>query len=190
MISKLEIKRQIFHMATGIIFAVLLLFNIINEYHIFLFLCISISLSYLSITKKIPGIHYLLMHFDRPKDRTVFPGKGAIYIIIGILLSVVLFEKQIALAAIMILALGDSIGPLIGHFGRFKHPFNNTRYFEGLIAGIIAGFVGAWLFVPWTSALVASVIAMTVESIDEVKGMPINDNIVVPLIAGIILMIL
>ncbi len=190
MISKLEIKRQLFHMGAGLLMAALVSYDLINEYFLFLFLCFALFLSVMSRKYKIPIVWMALKNFDRDKDRKDFPGKGAIYSLVGYLLAIVLFPKDIALAAIMITALGDSIGPLIGHFGRYKHPFHNTRYFEGLIAGIFAGFFGAMFFVVWYRALIASTIAMIVESIDEVKGMPINDNIAVPIVAGIVLLLL
>ncbi len=190
MISKLEMKRQMFHILTGLFFLAILYFNIFNEYFIFLILCLGLGLSLVSRGKNIPIIDKFLKNFDRPKDFKEMPGKGAIYMIIGILTTILIFEKRIALASIMILTLGDSIGPMVGHFGRFKHPFSNVRYFEGLLAGIIAGTLGAMLFVVWWKALIASTIAMIAESIDEVKGEPIDDNVIMPIIAGVVLLLL
>ena len=46
---------------------------------------------------------------------------------IGAIISLFLFEKQIALASIMILALGDSFCHL-GKFGNLKHPFNDLKF--------------------------------------------------------------
>ena len=105
--------------------------------------------------------------------------------LIGALLAVILFEKDIALAAIIILALGDSFSRLIGPFGKIKHPFNNTKFLEGVIAGIIAAFLGAILFVKPSEAIIASFFAMMLEGVNLRLGkFKIDDNITIPLIAG------
>ena len=101
MISKLEIKRQLFHMFVGLTIAALVYYDLINEYYLFIFLCFSLFLSVMSRKYKIPFIGMMLHNFDRVKDRKYFPGKGSIYSIVGYLLTIVLFPKDIALATII-----------------------------------------------------------------------------------------
>ena len=129
MITKLELKRQTMHIFLGIIFIILLYFNILNEFYVFLILCLSFLFSNILKNHKIPIISFFLNHCERKKDMHEMPLKGTIYGLIGILVSIVIFPKNIALASIAILTLGDAIGPLIGHFGRIKHPFNNSKFF-------------------------------------------------------------
>ena len=187
MISKKELKRQIMHIVLGVVFIILLYFNILNEFYVFLILLLTLLFSNILRNHKIPLVSFFLHHCERKKDMKEMPMKGTIFGLMGVLLAIVIFPKNIALASITILTLGDSIGPLIGQFGKIKHPLNSKKYFEGLFAGIIFSFAGAIIFVPWIHALTASIIAMLAESFDEIKGMPINDNIIVPLVAGIVL---
>ena len=56
------------------------------------------------------------------------------------------------------------------------------------MAGAIAGFFGALLFVPWLYALIASLISMLIEGIDfEIKGFKVDDNLLIPIVAAIIM---
>ncbi|NQV09213.1 hypothetical protein HQ529_05155, partial [Candidatus Woesearchaeota archaeon] len=114
MINKLELRRQFFHMLLGLTAAVLIYFDIIETFFLIWLLVFGFIISALSLKRKIPVIHWFLERFERPEDMKVFPGKGALFAVFVILLSLLLFEKDIALAAIMILALGDSFGALIG----------------------------------------------------------------------------
>ena len=94
-------------------------------------------------------------------------------------------KKNIAMAAIMILALGDSVSRLVGPYGYLKHPFHSEKFLEGMIAGAAAGFLGALIFVSWLEALLASIIAMLIESIDlELNNFKIDDNLMIPVVAG------
>tara|TARA_Y100000310_G_scaffold342247_1_gene444649 strand:+ start:57061 stop:57648 length:588 start_codon:yes stop_codon:yes gene_type:complete len=188
MLTKLEIKRQLIHALLGIIIVVLLYFNLINATTLFVLSIAGLILSFLSRKFKIPVIHNFLQVFDRKKDLESFPGKGAVFYVIGAFIVVLIFPKEIAMASIMILALGDSISRLIGPYGYLKHPFHNEKFFEGVMAGAIAGFFGALLFVPWLYALIASLISMLIEGIDfEIKGFKVDDNLLIPIVAAIIM---
>ena len=100
----------------------------------------------------------------------------------------VLFEKDIAMAAIIILALGDSFSRLIGPFGKIKHPFNDKKFLEGVIAGMVAAALGAMLLVKPLEAIAASFFAMLLEGVNlRLFKFKIDDNITIPLIAGFVI---
>ena len=188
MLTKLEIKRQLIHTLLGIIIVILLYFNIINATILFAVSVIGLILSFLSKKFNIPVIYSFLQIFDRKKDLENFPGKGAVFYVIGAFVVVLIFPKDIALASIIILALGDSVSRLVGPYGYLKHPFHNEKFFEGVIAGAIAGFLGALFFVPWLYALIASSISMLIEGIDlEIKGFKIDDNLLIPIVAAVVM---
>ncbi len=112
---------------------------------------------------------------------------------LGAFVVVSTFDKSIAMASIMILALGDSLSHLVGkRVGKVKHPFSDTKFIEGHIVGAIIGALGAMLFVPPLTALVAASIAMFVEGIDVGGGASwiLDDNLVVPLTAGVVMFLL
>ena len=181
-----EIKRQIFHIYLGLTLIFLIHKDILNWFSLLLIITFGALVSFISAKINIPVISWFLDNFERPEVRKKFPGKGALSFFIGVFLVVLLFPKDIALASIMILTLGDSISHLIGkYFGKTKI-MSKTKLLEGTIAGIIIGFLGAILFVSYLEAFLASLIAMIVEAI-EIKYFRIDDNISIPVVAGLVI---
>lgn len=185
---RLEIKRQPFHILLGLLLIALIYYDLLNPMILLIIIIISIILSFL-IKKTKPRVIYKLLQFVEREDALEkIPGKGLIAYLIGTLLVILLFDKDIALASIMILALGDSFSRLIGPFGRIRHPFNNTKFLEGVIAGIVAASLGAMLFVRPFEAIIASFVAMLLEGIDlRVFRFKVDDNMAIPLIAGVVI---
>ena len=186
-ISDFEWNRQLFHIFLGIVFVVLYMYGLIGKSLILSLIVVGIILSYFSRTSKIPIICDLLNIFERKKERENFPGKGIIFYFIGVYVVLLLpFPKEVTLASIMVLALGDSVSHLYGlHYGKIKHPLSKTKFLEGTIAGFIAGFIGAFVFLPWYEALFASLAAMIVEAIEiKIGTQQIDDNLIVPLVAA------
>ena len=176
------------HIILGIAIVLLLNFNLINATYLFILFIFGLILSFLSTKLNIPVIHQFLRTFDREKDLEKFPGKGAIFYVLGAFIVVLVFPKDIALASIMILALGDSVSRLVGPYGYLKHPFHNEKFFEGVIAGAVAGFIGALFFVSWLPALIASSVSMLIEGIDfRIKKFKIDDNLLIPIVAGVVI---
>ena len=185
-INEFELNRQIFHILLGLVIVILLVYGFLSDEIILGLILIGILLSFLSKRIKIPIIHNLLQRFEREKEIRKFPGKGTIFYLIGVYISLLLFPREIAMASIMILALGDSISHLYGlHYGRIKHPLSSTKFFEGTIAGFIAGFIGAFVFLPWHEAFFASLAAMIAEAVEiKIGTEQVDDNLIVPIVAG------
>jgi len=188
MITKQELYRQFVHALLGIVIVIGYYFDIITPLVLFLLLIIAGITSILIRRIKIPVISWFIEKLEREDVKKDFPGKGMFFFFLGTLLCVKLFSKDIALASIMILALGDSVSHIVGvQFGRLRNIFNikGKKLLEGTIAGIIAGFVGALIFVPLTEALIGSLTAMIMEVIDiYLNDKQIDDNLIVPLVAG------
>ncbi len=191
-LTEFEFNRQIFHMFLGLTIVLLLRYGFINNNTILILILTGFILSFLSTKIKIPVIYSLLQKFERNKDIKRFPGKGIIFYFIGAYLSLILFPKEIAMASIMILALGDSVSHLYGlHYGRIKHPLSSTKFFEGTIAGFVAGFIGALIFLPLLEAFLASLAAMAVEAIEiKIGAEQVDDNLIMPVAAGIAVLII
>lgn len=183
-----ELRRQIVHMITGLTLLFLLYMEIIGEWTIFILLIIASVLSFVSLHFDVPFLKEILERYERDKDADRFPGRGPILMIVGILLSLRLFDQDIAYASIMFLSLGDSLSHLIGeHFGSRTNLFNKkgSKLLEGTIAGTLAGFLGALFFVVWYEALLGAVLAMVAEAVEiQLNRRPIDDNIIVPLAGG------
>lgn len=186
-----EVRRQLFHALFGIAIVLLLSKGYINAFLIAIITAAGLLLSLLSKKAELPAIAWFLDRFERKEERKRFPGKGAVLFMFGTLAAVLLFPKDIALAAIMILALGDSFSHITGRFfGRTKQPFS-VKLVEGTVAGIIFGFLGAVLFVGTIEAIAAAAIAMTIEAIEiRFRKTVIDDNLLVPLVAGAVIMVI
>ena len=185
--KELEAKRQLFHMLLGIAIVALLIYGLINKTHIFFLIIIGIIISFLSKKYKIPAICWFLRNFDREKDLKSFPGKGVIFYLIGVFLTLSFFPLDIAMPAILVLAFGDSVSHLFGiRYGKTRHFLTDKKFLEGFIAGLIAGFIGAKVFLPWHEALAASFFAMLAEGLEIKIGVEqVDDNIIIPLVAAI-----
>lgn len=188
MVDVFEFRRQIFHICFGLLIVVLINFDVLDVFSLAIFIIIGIMLSLLSRQFRIPMIHWFLSKFEREHQLTRLPGRGVISYLIGALIVLLLFDKNIAMASIMILALGDSVSHFTGQFGRIRHPFNNKKFLEGAIAGFLVAWLGATLFVNVWYAFLGSLIAMIVEGFEIKFGREqLDDNIVMPLVAGFII---
>lgn len=193
MLSKLELKRQIMHLLVGLATLALIYYEILSPFAIFLLIIAGILLSFLCKRVRIPIVSTFLDHVEREEQRKTFPGKGTIFFFIGVLLSLQLFEQNIAYASIMILTFGDSISHLFGaKFGRWRNIFNgkSKKLLEGTLMGTLAGFFGAVFFVPIPEAFLGSAAAMIAEVIKiDFNENTLDDNLVVPLVAGTVMVL-
>jgi phosphoserine phosphatase len=109
-----------------------------------------------------------------------------IYFALGIAISLLIFPEPISYAAIAVLTLGDGAAHIFGmKLGKTKLRFNKGKNAEGTIFGFMFAFLGAWIFVDPLNALIASSVGMFVEGLPS----PINDNLTIPLISGLILLL-
>ncbi len=176
-------------MLAGTLFLWLYLQNILTPLFFLALLLFASILCVLSRWYKIPIIWWFLVHFDR-KDAP-FPGKGAWFFVLGFFLATFLFEKPIALASLSVMVIGDALSHLIGvQFGQIKHPFSNTKFLEGHFSGALVSAFVASFFVPWWIGLLGALAGMFIEGIDMVMGAKLDDNVVVPVAAGIVMTLL
>ncbi len=188
----LETRRNLFHLVLGILIVAGIYFGLIDVWIMLAVVVVGFLLSAASRKRPVPIIHWFLQRFEREQDMTAgIPGRGALFFFVGLLLALALFEHNIVLASITIFVLADSVSPLIGvKVGRVKHPLSDKKFLEGSIAGFIFAFLGAMVFVSPLEALIASFFAVTVESVDMIKGRRIEDNITIPLVAGLTIAVL
>ena len=185
MISDIEIHRRIFHLINGIIIVGLIYYNILDYIIAIILLVLLLMLGLVVKRARVPMASWFFEKFDRPKDFRRLPGKGSVFYLLGVILVLLLFPKDIAMASIIIMTLGDSIAPIIGQYGGIENPFNKKKYIEGSIGGGLIAFLGAMLFVSAWEAALASFAAMIAEGITLKKGInPLDDNIIMPLVAG------
>ncbi|MBS3124359.1 hypothetical protein J4437_07070 [Candidatus Woesearchaeota archaeon] len=193
MLTKQEVGRQILHIIIGLILLGLYYFEIISPLFIFLGIIVGLLCSIISKRVSLPIFSFFLKHFEREEQKKSFPGRGMIFFFIGTLLCIQLFDKDIAMAALMVLTMGDSVSHLFGErFGQTKNIFNgkSKKLLEGTLAGTVAGFLGAVFFVSIPEAFLGSLIAMIAEVIKiDLNDHTLDDNLVVPLVAGTVMLL-
>ncbi|MBD3259220.1 hypothetical protein GF371_01155 [Candidatus Woesearchaeota archaeon] len=187
----LEFRRAVAHLILGIF----VVFFVLNTEVLFTVYCLLIAIFIGTILcaimrkKRIPILYWFLLKLERKKNLRLMPGKGAIFFCIGSLITLLLFPKNVALASIMILAIGDSFANIFGPLGRIRNVFHDRRKLEGAIIGFIGASFGAGLFVrPWI-AILGALCAMLAELIN-LEEFHIDDNLLMPVIAGIIMTLL
>ena len=191
MFTKKEIQRQSVHILLGVALVILIYTELISWHHLLIGAGMVFILSFfLSRGRKVP-FQSIIAHLQRKDEKEGMHLKGLFFYLMGSTFAVLLFEKEVALGAILILAFGDSISRLAGPYGFLKHPFNNQKFIDGIIAGIIAATIAAWAFVPIGAAFLASAGAMIIEGLDiRINQFKIDDNLTIPLVSGFILHLL
>lgn len=184
--DKLELRRQIAHITTGFAIIFLVHYNLLSLEGLLLILIAGGILSYAMRTKEVPIATNLLKLFEREEYMKRFPGRGSFFFVCGSFLSLLFFSEEIAFAAIAIMAIGDAVNNIIGtYFGRIKIFYNKKKHVEGLVIAIITGTIAGVHFVPLFPAFVAATVALVIETIPLKVGLhEIDDNIVIPLVAG------
>ncbi len=190
--DKLELRRQVAHLLTGVTIVLLLKLQLLNEQLLFGILMIGGMLSILVRFYRIPVIDKVLLFFERPEDLKKFPGKGSFFFVLGSLLALQFFQHDIALAAISIMAVGDAITTVVGtYFGKIKNPLNPNKHLEGTLIAIIVSTFAAFFFVSFPVAFFGSVAGMIFESITvRYISQIIDDNVIIPLVAGLVMTLL
>lgn len=194
MLTLKEFHRQIIHTLFGMLIITSYYFDLLSTFSILLLIITGVLASILSKRTYVPFFSDFIGHLERDDVKTTFPGRGLIFFLVGALITIKLFDKDIALAALMVLTFGDSVSHIIGSkYGKLKNIFNwqGKKLLEGTICGILTGFFAAWLFVPFPMAFLGSAVAMIAEVIEiDFNQNSLDDNIVVPLIAGTVMFLL
>jgi dolichol kinase len=136
--------------------------------------------------KNVPFFSAMTRHAASQSELYQFTA-APVYFGVGILLTLVLIPAPASYGAIAIFCLGDSVASLLGGTLTKKPlPFNRTKTLEGSLSGFFFAFLAGAVFVtPW-AALLAAAVGMLVEYLP----LPVNDNLLIPLCAGLVLMFL
>jgi len=126
--------------------------------------------------RRLPLITKFTLKMSRDDERTHFIAQPAC-LAVGVILSLLIFPRNIAYASVAIVAAGDPVASYVGvRFGR-THILRKTL--EGFAAGLIISFAVASLWVYPSLALVGSVTSMLL----ELSGI-LDDNFTMPIGAG------
>lgn len=187
-----ELKRQSLHVALGLILGLGVGFDLFGEFIILLLFALSLLAAWvLDEGFSIPLFEDILKLTERPEEEAGLRGGGFVAFLLGSLIVTLFFSDHIAGASILILGIADSVSPLISkQFGKVKHPFSE-KFVEGQAFGAVLAALVASIFVPFWPALIAGLVAMFFEGVEVLyRTSFMDDNIVIPLIASIVLIIL
>lgn len=181
---KREIERQAFHLVFGSLIAILIIL-LGRFYSLALFgilIIFGVMLSELMHKGlKLQPFQWFIQRLERGG---VKPGQGTINFLIGTFIALVFFNTQIVFLAVLVLAYCDSFSTLVGiGFGRKK--VHRGKSIEGFLAGFLAGFAVTLLFIRAEVGIVTSFVASLAELLA-----PVDDNIVIPPLASVIIYIL
>lgn len=111
--------------------------------------------------------------------------RGFAYFFIGIILTLLFFRFNpgVANAAILLLIFGDSVSTLVGSkWGRNKLPYQEKKTLEGSMAFLVVGLPMALTQLPFIPALLGTIAGVFTEAYS-----PLDDNLTVPLVAGLVM---
>ncbi len=107
---------------------------------------------------------------------------GALYILMSFWLTIALFSKPIAIAAISFIIVGDTFAAIIGRkYG--KHKFYKTKTIEGSLSCLV-GMLLVAILVP-DIYLPVVIGGAFVATLFEAYSFGIDDNVTVPLLSGL-----
>jgi dolichol kinase len=181
---KRELVRKSIHIITSII---PLVYYYYNQKDQILILCVSLFILFL--TGDLLRVYVIKMKQIYEKVfgkllREKESGKGlngATLLFLGFSITILLFERNIAIVAMLFLSISDTVAAIIGKsFGRIKI-FNKT--FEGALAFFVSAFIISLIF--YDRVILGLLIAI-IMAIIELAPIKINDNITIPLATGIL----
>ena len=130
---------------------------------------------------RIPLISSIVHNLERPG---VLPGKGAILFVFSSIFCLFFFPVSVVVPPIVILAVLDGVAALVGRkYGR--HRIGNGKSWEGTASGIAVTATVLCVLISPLRALGVSTIAGLIEI-----GTPIDDNLVIPPIMCLLLIML
>jgi dolichol kinase/phosphoserine phosphatase len=135
--------------------------------------------------KNIPLISAVTRHAASQSELYGFAA-APLYYAFGILLTLLVFPFPASAAAVAIFALGDSTASIFGGLIGKSLPFNKGKTLEGSLSGFVFAFLAGCLFVAPCVAAVGAAVAMFVEYLP----LPVNDNVLLPMVTAAFLMLL
>jgi dolichol kinase len=108
---------------------------------------------------------------------------GSTYLAVSILLSALILPREIAVAVMGYMILGDGLAGLVGKtWGRINLAFGKSL--EGTLTGFLANLLVGWLVFREVEPML---LGACVASASEFLPMPLDDNFAIPLVAGLAL---
>lgn len=184
------LKRGLFHLFGVLSIAVAGLFLPRTVLLISLGVVTFVFLAFELIRLRVPGINRWFLSVFKPllREKEASRLTGTVYSLAAALIAFLVFPRDIAVLALSFLAVGDAMATIVGkRIGETR--LLGKKTLEGdlacFVSCIAVGFIGyfAGLDISWLAILVGSLAATIAEAIP----LPLNDNLTVPLFAGLVM---
>lgn len=194
----IQIMRRIFHMFNGFAIATLYLISFSHSQMVHLlglFACLlyifeQVRVNYPEAASKIlPITKFMIRAEEQLKESAMVP------YLMGVLLTIITFPKEIALVGIYALAFADPLSAIIGiKFG--KHKISETRSIEGSAAFFICTFLcslavlsGYYMGMTFSVVIISFILGAACTALD-LFPLKIDDNLTIPLFTSTLLWVL
>lgn len=113
------------------------------------------------------------------------PVMAPVYLALGVLITFTALPQPANYVGVAVVALGDGSASIVGRaYGRHRIPYTG-KSLEGSLAFFATAMLGSILFVQPLIAFMASLVGVAVEQVP----LPINDNLTIPLLTGVAVLI-
>jgi phytol kinase len=176
---KRELQRKAVHV-TSVLIVIFYYFlpkeAILLPMTLFLILFLEVEFIRIDLKLKLPFFHKL--YRENEKDRL----SGNVFFLMGAIIAISVFYKEIAIAAILMTTIGDAFAAIFGkRFGKTWIPKLKNRAVEGCMAEFMVDLLIGFVFLhSWLVILVMAGTATIVETVVN----KIDDNLLIPLFSG------
>ncbi len=180
--SNSNVRRKLFHLFYGLGLAILIIQNLLTP---IIFLAIILFIAILMIVFPIlPAmIRQSIKYFERG-DKSLL--MGPFTFTLSAFISYLIFPPTVAAAAILNLAIGDSVNALVGTFLK-----TSQKRLEATLAAASATFLVVLPYFSVTQALAASGVTAILEFTEPtIRGRKIDDNFLIPIFSGFVIQFL
>jgi dolichol kinase len=188
MITGVEIKRKIVHLATLVIPAGYALTSeetvLIFLFPLFILLLLVDLLRHFHSGLASLFRRYFLGRVLREEEKDTF--MGSTYFLFSTILTILLFPRPIAITSLLILILADTAAALVGKAVGRVAIYGKTL--EGSLAFFLSSLLIVWIY-PNLNRCSGSLAALGATLI-EILPIKMNDNLTIPLMAGAIMFFL
>lgn len=180
-IEDLEVRRKLFHLCALLLWLIpLSLFPTWLTFLVFFVVLVANVLTLFQVWKERLWLYYRLVFWLEREKNLSKPGVQALWANLGVFLVFLLFGRETAVVSVVVLAVGDAFASIVGmKYGRIRI---GSKSLEGTFAFFLSSFLVLLPLVGLWKALVVAFVCALVEALP----MWIDDNLSVPLVAGLV----
>lgn len=182
-----KMRRRLFHMAGGAFFPLLALFLPRPTLLALLALATALALVVEGVRLRYAPLQRLISRLVAIKEMESRGISASTYLLLGALAAFLIFPVEIAVAAVLFLAVADPIASVVGE--RWGHRRVGAKSVEGSLAFLVAALVvGAVLAgAGGGPGVVVAAAGGLAAAAAELLPLPVDDNLTIPLISGSIM---